>query len=288
MDGQRGAPAAVEALRVVASGSYGRVLPRVCPCSTTCSSVRQMLEGKAVAITGASSGIGEATALMYAERGAAVALAARRADRIEALASRIEDEGGRAIALPTDVGDERQARAFVEHAYEHLGRLDVLVNNAGVMLLGPVEGADTEQWRQMLHVNVLGVLYCTHAVLPLMRQQGGGHIVNVSSVAGRRAGMGAAVYNLTKFGLNGFSEALRQEALHMGVRVTIVEPGFVETELQGHNAGNEMVMGAMDKARERIGQILRPEDIAVAIVGATEQPEHVNVAEVLVVPTRER
>jgi clavulanate-9-aldehyde reducatase len=140
----------------------------------------------------------------------------------------------------------------------------------------------------MVHVNVFGVLYCTHAVLPLMREQGGGHIVNVSSVAGRRAGMGAAVYNLTKFGLNGFSEALRQEALHAGVRVTIVEPGFVETELQGHNAGNEMVMGAMEKARERIGQVLRSEDIAAAIVGATDQPEHVNVAEVLVLPTRER
>jgi clavulanate-9-aldehyde reducatase len=247
-----------------------------------------MLEGKVVAITGASSGIGEATALMYAEQGAAVALAARRADRIEALAARIEDDGGRAIALPTDVGDERQARAFVEHAYEHLGRLDILVNNAGVMLLGPVEGADTEQWRQMVHVNLFGVLYCTHAVLPLMREQGGGHIVNVSSVAGRRAAAGAAVYNLTKFGLNAFSEALRQEALHAGIRVTIVEPGFVETELQGHNAGNEMVMAAMEKARERIGQILRPEDIATAIVGATDQPEHVNVAEVLVVPTRER
>src|SRR3954464_9623636 len=241
------------------------------------------LEGKGVAIPGASSGIGEATALMYAERGAAVALAARRGDRIEALASRIEEEGGRAIALPTDVGDERQARAFVEHAYEHLGRLDVLVNNAGVMLLGPIEGADTEQWRQMVHVNLLGVLYCTHAALPVMRAQGGGHIVNVSSVAGRRAAMGAAVYNMTKFGLNGFSEALRQEALHMGVRVTVVEPGFVETELQGHN--DDTIMAAPHKARERIGQVLRPDDIATAIVHATEQPEHVNLSEVLVVPT---
>src|SRR3954447_968425 len=248
---------------------------------------RDVLEGKVVAITGASSGIGEATALMYAEQGAAVALAARRGDRIEALASRIEEEGGRAIALPTDVGDERQARAFVEHAYEHLGRLDVLVNNAGVMLLGPIEGADTEQWRRMVHVNLLGVLYCTHAALPVMRAQGGGHIVNVSSVAGRRAAMGAAVYNMTKFGLNGFSEALRQEALHLGVRVTVVEPGFVETELQDHNAGNEIVMQAIAKARERIGQVLRASDIADAIVHATDQPEHVNISEVLVVPTRQ-
>jgi NADP-dependent 3-hydroxy acid dehydrogenase YdfG len=250
-----------------------------------------VLEGKAVAITGASSGIGEATALMYAERGAAVALTARRADRIEALAARIEDDGGRAVALPADVGDERQARAFVEHAYEHLGRLDVLVNNAGVMLLGPVEGADTEQWRQMVNVNVFGVLYCTHAALPVMRSNShppGGHIVNVSSVAGRRAGLGAAVYNLTKFGVTGFSEALRQEALHAGVRVTVVEPGYVETELQAHNAGNEMVMAAMEKEKGRIGQVLRAEDVAAAIVGATEQPAHVNISEVLVVPTGQR
>src|SRR4051794_25513974 len=245
-----------------------------------------VLEGKAVAITGASSGIGEATALAYAERGALVALAARRADRIEELAARINADGGRAIALPTDVGDERQARAFVEHAYEHLGRLDVLVNNAGVMLLGPVEGADTETWRRMIEANVYGVLYCTHAAMPVMRAQGSGHIVNVSSIAGRRAAAGAAVYNLTKFGVNGFSEALRQEALHMGVRVTIVEPGFVETELQGHN--DDTIMAAVDKARERIGQVLRPEDIATAIVHATEQPEHVNVSQVLVVPTREK
>jgi NADP-dependent 3-hydroxy acid dehydrogenase YdfG len=247
-----------------------------------------MIEGKVVAITGASSGIGAATALAYAERGATVALAARRADRIEALAARIEDEGGRAVALPADVGDERQARAFIEHAYEQLGRLDVLVNNAGVMLLGAVEGADTEQWRRMVNVNVFGVLYCTHAALPVMRSQGGGHIVNVSSVAGRRAGMGAAVYNLTKFGITGFSEALRQEALHAGVRVTVIEPGYVETELQDHNAGNEMVMTAMEKEKGHIGQVLRAEDIAAAIVGATDQPEHVNVSEVLVVPTRQR
>ena len=247
-----------------------------------------MLDGKVAAITGASSGIGEATALALASRGAAVALAARRSDRIEALAQRIEDEGGRAIALPTDVGDERQARAFIEHAYEHLGRLDILVNNAGLMLLGPVEGADTADWRRMFDVNVFGVLYCTHAALPVMREGGGGHIVNVSSVAGRRAGLGAGVYNFTKFGLTGFSEALRQEALHMNVRVTVVEPGFVETELQGHNAGNEMIMAATEKAREKIGEVLQAEDIAEAIAYVVTQPPRVNVSEVLVVPTGQR
>jgi NADP-dependent 3-hydroxy acid dehydrogenase YdfG len=245
------------------------------------------LGGRVVAITGASSGIGEATAIACARAGAAVALAARRADRIDQLVSRIEDEGGRAVALPTDVGDERQARAFVEHAYEQLGRLDVLVNNAGVMLLGPVEGADTDEWRRMVDVNVLGLLYCTHAALPVMREQGGGHIVNVSSVAGRRAGAGAAVYNLTKFGVCGFSEALRQEALHAKIRVTIIEPGAVETELLDHNT-NPMVLERAKRFHEQVGKQLESEDIANAIVYAVAQPAHVNVNEMLVMPTGER
>jgi NADP-dependent 3-hydroxy acid dehydrogenase YdfG len=156
------------------------------------------------------------------------------------------------------------------------------------MLLGAVEGADTEQWRRMVDVNIFGVLYCTHAALPVMREQGGGHIVNVSSVAGRRASLGAGVYNFTKFGLTGFSEALRQEALHMGVRVTVVEPGFVDTELQGHNADNEVVMQATEKIRSQIGTPLAAEDIAEAVAYAVTQPAHVNVSELLVVPTRQR
>jgi clavulanate-9-aldehyde reducatase len=244
--------------------------------------------GRVAAVTGASSGIGEATALSLAEQGYAVALGARRADRIEALAQRIEADGGRAVAIATDVGDEEQARAFVRGAHEQLGGLDVLVNNAGVMLLGPVEGAETEDWRRMVDVNVMGVLYCTHAALPLMRESGGGHVVNVSSVAGRRASLGAAVYNFTKFGLTGFSEGLRQEALHAGVRVTVVEPGFVETELQGHNEKNPVVMQATDKMREQIGDVLQPQDIADAIVYAVTAPPRVDVAELLVLPTRQR
>lgn len=246
------------------------------------------LSDRAVAITGASSGIGEATALLCARSGASVALAARRGDRIDELARRIEAEGGRAIAVPTDVADEAAARAFVQRAHDELGPLDALINNAGVMLLGPVEGADTDQWRQMIDVNVLGLLYCTHAALPLMREQGSGHIVNVSSVAGRRAGNGAAVYNLTKFGVNGFTEALRQEASRSGVRVTVIEPGYVETELQGHNAGNPQVAGAIEKMKEQLGQVLQPDDIAEAIVYALAQPAHVTVAEVLVLPATQR
>src|SRR6202163_3555182 len=188
------------------------------------------LSNQVVAISGASSGIGEAPALACAQAGAAVALAARRADRIDALAERIVGEGGRAVAIPTDVGDEAQARAFVERAHAELGRLDVLVNNAGVMLLGPIANADTEEWRRMIHANVFGVLYCTHAALPLMTAQGSGHVINVSSVAGRVARAGSGVYNLTKFGVGAFSESLRQECVPMCVRATLIELGAVDIE----------------------------------------------------------
>jgi clavulanate-9-aldehyde reducatase len=246
-----------------------------------------MIEGKVVAITGASSGIGEATALACVEAGAKVALAARRTDRIEALAQRIRDGGGEAVAIATDVADEAGARAFIEGAREQLGGFHGLVNNAGVMLLGPVEGADTDQWRTMVDVNCLGLLYCTHAALPIMREEGAGHIVNVSSVAGRVASLGSAVYNLTKWGVVGFSEGLRQEALHANVRVTIIEPGFVETELQGHNEGNPIVMEAIDKMRDQMDP-LQASDIADAIAYALTRPQHVAINEVLIRPTKQQ
>ncbi len=242
------------------------------------------LDGRVAAITGASSGIGEATALALSGAGAAVALGARRKDRIEALAKRIEDDGGKALAVEVDVGDEAQARAFIERAHSELGGLHALINNAGVMLLGPVEGADTEEWRRMVNVNVLGLLYCTHAAIGPIRESGGGDIVNVSSVAGRHAAAGAGVYNFTKFGVTGFSEALRQEALHSKIRVTCVEPGFVATELQGHNK-NPVVQQGVKKMREQIGDVLEAEDIADAILYAVSRPPHVSINEVLVRPT---
>jgi NADP-dependent 3-hydroxy acid dehydrogenase YdfG len=245
------------------------------------------LEGRVAAITGASSGIGEATARALAREGAAVALGARREERIAELAQRIEADGSRAIAIATDVSDEASARAFVRRAHDELGRLDILVNNAGVMLLGPVEGADTAQWRQMVGVNLLGLLYCTHEALPLMRAGGGGHVVNLSSVAGRTARAGSAVYNLTKWGVNGFSEGLRQEALHANIRVTIVEPGFVDTELQGHNE-LPVVQETIEKARAQIGDLLQAEDIAEGIRYAVTSPQHVSVNEVLIRPTRQQ
>jgi NADP-dependent 3-hydroxy acid dehydrogenase YdfG len=242
------------------------------------------LSGQVVAITGASSGIGEATALAAAKAGAAVSLAARRADRIEALAARIADEGGRAIAVPADVGEEDQAQAFVRRTIDELGGLDALVNNAGVMLLGPIPGADTEEWRRMIHVNVFGVLYTTHAALPHLLERGSGSIVNVSSVAGRRATAGSGVYNLTKFGVNAFSEALRQEVAEAGIRVTLIEPGAVATELPTHNRPEVL---AQMRARFKDVTPLEPQDIANAIVYALGQPANVSINEVLVRPTQQ-
>ena len=239
------------------------------------------LDGKVIAITGASSGIGEATARALAAEGAKVSLAARREDRIQALASEIGDA---ALAVTTDVSDELQAQTFIERTKDELGGLDAVVNNAGVMLVGPVIMQQPEQWKRMIDVNLYGVLWCTRAALPIFAEQGHGHFVNVSSVAGRIAAAGSAVYNLTKWGLNGFSEGLRQELAPANVRVTLVEPGVVLTELQGHNE-HPLVKEAMDKMIAAIPQPLEAEDIARAILFAVSQPAHVAVNEVLVRPT---
>src|SRR6476469_8207795 len=203
------------------------------------------LDGHRIAITGASSGIGEATAEKLAAEGAQVALGARRKDRLDDLAGRI---GGGAHAFEVDVTEEEAARSFIDAAAEAMGGIDGLINNAGVMLLGPVGGADIEEWRRMINLNLLGLLYCTHAALPKLQEAGGAHIVNVSSVAGRTASLGSAVYNMTKWGVNGFTEGLRQEALHAGVRISVIEPGMVETELLDHTE-NPVVLEAAKKLR---------------------------------------
>jgi NADP-dependent 3-hydroxy acid dehydrogenase YdfG len=239
------------------------------------------LDGRKILITGASSGIGEATAEAIVAQGGAVALGARRKDKLDELAGRLD---GNAHAIEADIGDEAEAKALVEGATEAMGGLDGLVNNAGVMLLGPMQGADPEEWRTMINVNCLGLLYCTHYALPTIRDGGGGDIVNVSSVAGRTAALGAGVYNMTKWGVVGFSEALRQEGSHIGVRVTCVEPGFVETELQGHNT-NPMVVERIEKMKEDTGKVLEAADIANAIVYALSQPKHVSLNEILVRPS---
>lgn len=240
------------------------------------------LSGKVVAITGAASGIGAATARACAAQGAAVVLGARREDRLRELAASIEQGGGRALAVPTDVSDERQAARFVQAAIDQLGRLDALVNNAGVMFLGPIAGAPIDEWRRMIDVNLLGVLYCTHAALPHLLEHGGGDIVFVSSVAGRNARAGGGVYCMTKFGVNAFSEALRQEVTAQGVRVTVVEPGVVETELASHNRAE--VRARMAEMFQGI-EPLDPAHVADGIVYAISRPAGVSVNEVLVRPT---
>lgn len=240
---------------------------------------------KVALITGASSGIGEATALALAAQGMRVALAARRADRLEGLVQRITQAGGEAMALVADVTDEEQVQAMVANTHERWGRLDILVNNAGLMLLGPIAGANTDDWRRMVQTNVLGLLYATHAVLPIMKAQASGHVVNISSLAGRVARAGSSVYNVTKWGVVAFSEALRQECVPDHIRVTVIEPGVVETDLATHIANPT----AREAALQRIHTItpLQSVDIANAIVYAVTQPVYVNVNEILIRPTEQ-
>jgi NADP-dependent 3-hydroxy acid dehydrogenase YdfG len=235
-----------------------------------------------VAITGASSGIGEAVALACAAAGAAVAVGARRADRLEGLVGRIEADGGIALAVPTDVADERQAHRFVRTTHEQFGRIDAVVNDAGMMLLGPVENADSADWRRMIDVNVLGVLYTSQAAVRVMRPAGHGHIVNVSSIAARRTRPEGGVYSLTKVGINAFSEALRMEVAEHGIRVTVIEPGAVESELLDHNDPQVHDEIAARQARSLVP--LSPDDIARAIVYVLSQPANVEVNHIFVRP----
>lgn len=238
------------------------------------------LVGKVALVTGASSGIGAATALALAVEGAAVAIAARRLDRLETTAQLIRANGGKVLAIATDVTEQEQIRKLIATVQLEWGQIDILVNNAGVMLLSAVDGANTNEWKQMIDVNLLGLMYATHAVLPLMKAQGGGHIVNVSSVAGRFAFTNCAVYNATKFGVNGFSDALRQEVSRDKIRVTIVEPGVVATELTSHITTTEIREREQQRLQTNI--VLQSDDIADAIVYAVTQKSHVNVNEILV------
>ena len=248
------------------------------------------LEGTTALVTGASSGIGEATALALAEQGAAVALAARRKERLEQLAEQIRATGGTALVLEVDVTSQSQAAEAVERTVTELGRLDTLVNNAGVMLLGPAEHAPVEEWQRMVEVNVLGLLYCAHAALPHLLQAAEdgprrvADMVNVSSVAGRVARAGSGVYNATKAGVGAFSDALRQEVTKRHVRVSLVEPGAVETELAGHNRPE-----VLESIRGRFAGVerLRAEDVAEAVAWVVTRPRHVAVNEVLVRPTEQ-
>jgi NADP-dependent 3-hydroxy acid dehydrogenase YdfG len=241
-------------------------------------------------VTGASSGIGAATARALAARGAAVALVARRGDRLESLGGEIAGAGGTALPIEADVSEREQAEAAVARAVEELGRLDVLVNNAGVMLLGPIVDAPVEEWERMIEVNLLGLMYTARAALPHLLEAAErdprrvSDVVNISSVAGRIARKGSGVYNSTKFGVGAFSESLRQEVTRRHVRVSLVEPGAVATELQGHNRPE--VKEQIEKRFEEM-EILQAEDIADAIAYVVTRPRHVAVNEILVRPTEQ-
>jgi NADP-dependent 3-hydroxy acid dehydrogenase YdfG len=248
------------------------------------------LDGTVALVTGASSGIGEATALTLAEHGATVAIAARRHDRLEALAERVQGAGATALVLEADLTDEAEAQDAVNRTAAELGRLDILVNNAGVMLLGPVVEADTVQWWRMLDINVNALLFCANAALPhLLRAAQDSprkvaDMVNVSSVAGRTVRRGSAVYNLTKHGVGAFSESLRQEVAGRHVRVSLVEPGATATELRSHNTQEIQDMQAQRFAGLRT---MDARDIADAILYIVTRPWHVAVNEILIRPTEQ-
>jgi NADP-dependent 3-hydroxy acid dehydrogenase YdfG len=249
------------------------------------SSSSVTLVGTAGLVTGASSGIGAATAIALGRHGARVALVARRKDRLDAVGERIREQGGVALVMEADISDRDQATGAVERAVAEFGRLDTLVNNAGVMLLGPALGSSIEDWERMVALNVMGSLYVTHAALPHLVSAAEdsprrvADLVNISSTAGRIARPGAGVYALTKFGLAAFSESLRQELIARRVRVSVVEPGTVDTELVSHV--REDIRRA---AESQVGSIeaLLPEDIAEAVIHIVTRDRRVAVNELLV------
>jgi NADP-dependent 3-hydroxy acid dehydrogenase YdfG len=248
------------------------------------------LDGTVALITGASSGIGEATAVLLAEQGASVALAARRKDRLDDLVKKIESAGGTALAIEADMTDRAQAEATVARTVEALGRLDTLFNNAGVMLLGAAEQSPVEDWERMVDINIKGLLYTAHAAVPHLvaaaesSPRGVADLINTSSVAGRFARAGSSVYNLTKFGVTAFSDALRQEVTERHVRVSAVEPGLVATELTTHMS--EQAQAAL---KDRLGGVepLESEDIAEIVGFIVTRPKHVAINELLVRPTEQ-
>lgn len=250
----------------------------------------QQLTGTTAVVTGASSGIGAATARELAALGATVAVVARRQDRLDALVADIERAGGAALAVVADISDRGQAQAAVQRVVDRTGRLDVLVNNAGLMLLGPVVGADVDEWERMIAINQKGLLYMTDAALPHLLSaaqdelRGVADIVNISSIAGRQAWANFAAYNMTKFGVNGFSEALRQEVTKKQVRVGVLEPGAVATELVSHN--NDQVRADLAASdAENIPVPLQPEDIAESIAYMVTRHPRSSVAELWAMPT---
>ena len=248
------------------------------------------LEGTVALVTGASSGIGRATALELARQGSSVAVVGRREDRLAGLAADISQAGGKALVVPTDITTVQAAAEAVERTVEGLGRLDTVVNNAGLMLLGPTPGADLNDWKRMIDINLTGLMYTSHAAIPhLVKAAADGprrvaDIVNISSLNGRNAYAMMAAYTATKFGVTGFSEALRQELAKQHVRVSVVEPGSVDTELRSHNS--EVVQQLLNAGLGDIDR-LQSEDIADTIGYIVTRPRHVAVNELLVRPTEQ-
>jgi NADP-dependent 3-hydroxy acid dehydrogenase YdfG len=243
------------------------------------------LDGKVAVVTGASSGIGEATVRSLAAEGAAVVAGARRKERLDGIVEEVTQGGGKAIAVECDVTNEDQAHDLVQKAVEEFGKIDILVNNAGVMLLSTVGKGLSDQWRQMFEVNVMGLLYATDAAIGVMKEQGSGHLVNVSSVAGRKVTRDSSgVYAGTKHAVGAISEGLRQELLEDNIRVTIVEPGAVDTELPDHITDEDARQGLSGLLK--LDRLQAP-DIAEAITYAVTQPERVSVNEILIRPTQQ-
>ncbi|MFF0062894.1 SDR family NAD(P)-dependent oxidoreductase [Streptomyces sp. NPDC005279] len=252
--------------------------------------MNRRLEGTVALVTGASSGIGHATALELAREGASVALAGRREDRLTDLAAEITGAGGKALAVPADVSTAQAAAEAVERTVEGLGRLDTLVNNAGLMLLGPAPGADLDDWRRMIDINLMGLMYTAHAAVPHLVKAAAeeprrvADIVNIGSLAGRNAYAMSAVYSATKFGVGAFSEALRQELARQHVRVSVIEPGSVDTELRTHNPAviQQHIVAALGDIER-----LQSQDIADTVGYIVTRPRHMAVAELLVRPTEQ-
>jgi len=241
------------------------------------------LQDRIALVTGASSGIGEATAIALAEAGVKVAIAARRRDRLDALAKRLAALGAEPLVLEADLLDEHVAQRIVADTEKYFGRLDILVNNAGVMYLEPVAEADLGRWRRMLELNVLSLIASTQAALAGMRARKDGHIVNISSTAGRVANPNAAAYAATKFGVVAFSEALRREVYTDNIRVSVIEPGAVATELREH-IGHVQTQKALNAWADNMRQ-LQAEDVAETILFCVTRPPHVSINEVLMRPT---
>uniref|UniRef100_F4C2W3 3-oxoacyl-(Acyl-carrier-protein) reductase n=1 Tax=Sphingobacterium sp. (strain 21) TaxID=743722 RepID=F4C2W3_SPHS2 len=240
------------------------------------------IKGKVVVITGASSGLGKATAQLLSKEGAILVLAARRAERIEKLANTIRENGGEALAVPTDVSNATQVQNLVDTAVKEFGKIDVMLNNAGVMPLSALEDRRIHEWERMIDVNIKGVLYGIAAALPYMKEQKSGHFINVSSVAGHKIFGGSAVYSATKSAVRVISEGLRQEVTPYNIRTTIISPGAVKTELLEH-ISDINIQDANKNFVEKIG--LSPDAFARLIAFAISQPEDMDINEILFRPT---